>query len=132
MTVRKPNIIVNSLLINDILGNGNGVVEPGETFKLIVNYENTSIAPAKNMSSNIFCSDNRVTIYNPQQLLYDIPPDTKVQAVYEVSFNNEIELGTFVTFYLTYLGDFVPPQNQNISVSCGITGVNDSFRRKQW
>jgi len=127
ITIRKPTIRIASLLINDILGNGNGIIEPGETFKLVVNYENTSIADARNVTSNIFCPDARVTIYNPQQILNDIPAGTQVQAVYEVSFDQTVSLGTFVTFYLTFLGDLIPAQNQSVAVSCGITGMSHDF-----
>jgi len=125
--VRKPALEIAGLLVNDNLGNANGIIEPGETFKLIVNYTNGSQVEARNVTSNIFCADSRVTIHNAEQLLNEIPIGTTMQAVYQVTFGTDIPVGSFVTFYLTYMGDLLTPQNEQIMVSCGTTGMNADF-----
>lgn len=127
LTVRKPALEVASLLVNDFLGNGNGIMEPGETFKLIVNYANASEVEARNVTSNIFCSDTRVTIHNPELLLNDIPMGTSLQAVYQITLSEDIPLNSYITFYLTYLGELLSPINEQILVSCGTTGMNADF-----
>ncbi len=127
LVVRKPDIAITSVYMNDFLANANGIIEPGETIKLIVNYTNISPVEARNITSNIFCSDNRVTIHNPEQLLDIIPVDTSLQAVYLVSLSDEIPNGTYLTFYLTFLGELLNPVNEQIVVSCGTTGMNTNF-----
>lgn len=125
--VRKPQLSIGAVYINDFLSNANGMVEPGETFKLIVNYMNTGNVEARNVTSNIFCSDNRINIQNPEMLLNDIPLGTTMQAVYQVSVSQDMPMGTYITFYLTYLGDLISAQNDQIVVSCGTTGMNADF-----
>ena len=125
--VQKPVLQILDNFMNDSAGNGNGIVEPGETFKLIVNYSNTSEVPATNLTSNINCLDTNVTIANPQLLFSEIPAGTTVQAVYDITLNNNVQNGNFITFYLTYLGDLINAQNKQIQVSVGTTGMSTNF-----
>ncbi len=127
--VSKPAIEISSVFINDLYGNSNGIVEPGETFKLILNYSNISEVEAREVTSNLFCSDERITIHNPELLLNEIPVSKSIQAVYQVSVSDQFPLGSYATFYLTYLGDMLPAQNQQIVISCGTTGMNSDFEQ---
>ncbi len=127
LVVRRPSIEITTLYMNDFLANANGIIEPGETFKLIANYTNNSPVEARNLTSNIFCSDTRVTIHNPEQILDVIPTDTSIQAVYLVSLSEDIPNGTYITMYLTFLGDLLAPVNETITISCGTTGMNANF-----
>ena len=125
--VRKPSLSVEDIFMNDAAGNGNGMAEPGESFKLIVNYKNTTDVPAMNITSNINCLDANVTIGNAQMLINEIPAQTTVQAVYDMTFNNNVQIGSYVTVYLTYLGDLIAAQNKQLMVSVGTTGMSSDF-----
>jgi hypothetical protein len=125
--VKKPALNILKKFINDAQGNGNGIAEPGESFKLIVNFTNNTTVEARNVTSNILCLDTRVTILNPEQILSCIPAGMTAQATYDVTFSNQVQTGNFITFYLSYLGDLIDAQNEQIMVSCGITGMNSTF-----
>lgn len=127
VTVYKPVIQVNSVFLNDFQGNSNGLAEPGETFKMIVNYTNNSDVDTYNLTSNVMCLSEEVFIVNPQQLLTIIPARSTCQAVYEVSLSHNVIVGNNITFYLTYLGDQITAQNQQILLSVGTTGMMADF-----
>jgi len=127
LTIKKPAIAVNGLYINDLQGNANGLAEPNETFNLIVNYINNGSVGAFNLTSNISCLSEEVTITNPQQLISAIPSGTACQAVYEVSLSPNVIVGNNITFYLTYLGDQIAPHNEQIMLNVGTTGMLENF-----
>jgi len=126
-TVQKPEIEISGVYLNDADGNSNGILEPGESAIVIVNYTNNSPVVARNLTSNIVCLDTNVTMLDNAQLLGSIPPGAIVQAAYRFSLSQQAQLGTNVTFYLTYLSDQIAPHNEQLAVSIGTTGLSNDF-----
>ena len=110
-TVRKPAISISNYYINDEAGNHNGLADPGEALKIVVNYENNSPVAAKNLTSYLNCLDANVQLVNVDVLIPQIPSGATVQAVYDVILGENVKMGNFITFYVTYLGDVVNAQN---------------------
>ncbi|MFO8144321.1 MAG: C25 family cysteine peptidase, partial [Candidatus Syntrophosphaera sp.] len=127
LTIRKPSIEVSGIYINDIQGNGNGLSDPDETFSMIVNYTNNGSVDATNLTSNITCMSDEVTITNPGHLIPLIPSNTTCQAVYEVTLSPNVIVGNNLTFYLTYIGDSIDAQNEQILLNVGTTGMMEDF-----
>ncbi|MDD4308782.1 MAG: C25 family cysteine peptidase [Candidatus Cloacimonetes bacterium] len=127
ITVYKPAIEISGVYVNDSAANGNGLIDAGETVLLIVNFNNSSTLEAKNITSNINCMSEFVTISNPSILIPGIPSGSTCQAVYQITVSPEVVVGNYLTFYLTYLGDLIDPQNEQIVASVGTTGMNEDF-----
>ncbi len=127
LTVRKPQVQLSSLYMNDLQGNTNGLIEPGETVKLIVNYANNGEVDAANIISNITCVSEFITIQNPEILLDRIPAQSIRQAVYDVMISPSAVLGSNVTFFVTFQADQIPPQNDQFLVSIGTAGMENDF-----
>jgi len=125
--VKKPVIQMSGIFINDSTGNGNGMADPDETFTLVVNYSNHGNVEALNLTSNITCLSEHVSIVNPQQLIPFIPAGNTAQAAYTVSLSPNVIVGNNLTFYLTYLGDGVTAQNESILLNVGTTGMYEDF-----
>ncbi|MGC9361646.1 MAG: C25 family cysteine peptidase, partial [Candidatus Syntrophosphaera sp.] len=127
LTIRKPSIEVSGVYINDIQGNGNGLSDPDETFSMIVNYTNNGSVDATNLTSNITCMSDDVTIHNPEQIIPVIPANTTCQAVYSVTLSPNVIVGNNITFYLTYIGDSIDAQNEQVLLNVGTTGMMEDF-----
>lgn len=127
LTVHKPAIQISGTFMNDTMGNGNGLIDPGETIELIINYQNGSTLDANNVTSNIMCLSEHVSIANPSQLLSAVPAGGVAQAVYQLSISSEVTVGNNLTFYLTYLGDLIEPHNEQLILSVGTTGMSEDF-----
>ncbi len=127
VTISRASLQIGQIYINDIDGNCNGMAEPGETFKLIVNYANNTAVDTYNLTSNIMCLSEEVTIGNPQQLIPILPANTTSQAVYDVTLSQNVLVGNNLTFYLTYLGDQIPAENEQVMLSVGTTGMLTDF-----
>src|SRR5690606_1836790 len=123
LTVKKPLVEISGVYINDLQGNSNGLAEPGETFNMIVNYYNEGSVDASNITSNITCLSEEVTITNPMQLLPMIGAGKISQAVYEITLSQNVVIGNNITFYLTFLGDQIDAQNEQLLFNVGTTGM---------
>lgn len=127
LTVHKPAIQISGTFMNDTMGNGNGLIDPGETIELVINYQNGSVLDANNITSNIMCLSEYVSIANPSQLLPAVPAGAVSQAVYQINIAPEVIVGNNLTFYLTYLGDLIEPHNEQLILSVGTTGMSEDF-----
>lgn len=127
LTVKKPLVEISGVYINDLQGNSNGLAEPCETFNMIVNYYNEGSVDASNITSNITCLSEEVTITNPMQLLPMIGAGKISQAVYEITLSQNVVIGNNITFYLTFLGDQIDAQNEQLLFNVGTTGMMADF-----
>ncbi|MCB5255183.1 MAG: C25 family cysteine peptidase [Candidatus Cloacimonetes bacterium] len=125
--VHKPSIEISSYYMHDAQGNANGLVDPGESFDLVVNFSNTSDVDAYNLTANIMSMSEHVTILNPGVLLRKVPANGLTQAKYEISISPEAPLGNNLSFYLTFLGELVPATNNHLLISIGTTGMSQDF-----
>ncbi len=126
-TVQKPAVGISKVYLNDLDGNGNGLAEASETIKLVVNYQNNSEVNARNLTSYITCLDANVTLINTDVLIPEIPAGKTVQAVYTLTLGPNVQMGNFITFYLTFLGELISAQNQQVMLSVGSTGMSEDF-----
>ena len=115
------------MFINDSQGNGNGIIEAGESFYLILNYQNNTPVDAQDLISNISCVSENVQILNPQVQIETVEAEGFGQAVYPVTLSDATPLGTFLTFNVTFAGDDIASQNEQLMVSVGTTGLNADF-----
>lgn len=127
LTVKKPSLNIRDYYMNDISGNGNGLVEPGENVKIVVNYQNTSPIDAKYITSNLTCLSEYVTITNSEVLFSNIPAMSLCQAIYDVQISETAPMGNNITFLVTYLGELINPVNEQLIISLGTIGMNEDF-----
>ncbi len=128
LTVHKPDIQYSGMYMNDsISGNGNGLIDPGETLDLIVNFVNHTPVSATNISGTISCLSEFVTIHNSSCIISSLPAGAISQAVYNISISPNVIVGNNLTFYLTYLADLTGIHNEQLVLSVGTTGMNADF-----
>ena len=127
LTIKKPAIEISGIYISDLQGDVDGLADPGETLSLIVNYVNNGSVAAYNLTSNIMCLSDDVTLISSQQLIPSIPAGAMSQAVYEISLSPDVMVGNNLTFYLTYLGEAVDAQNESFLLNVGTTGMFEDF-----
>lgn len=125
--VRKPQLQLLAANISDVLGNGNGSADPGETIELILNLKNNSPLDAHDISCSFSTISPYVTINAQTEIIPLIPAEGIAQAVYQLHLSEDVPLGNNVTFYFTYMGAQVTPETATVSVSVGTTGMSEDF-----
>jgi hypothetical protein len=74
LPVCAPQLTYIDVLIDDAGGNGNGIIDPGETADLTVSVSNGGSGEAGNVTGFMWESDTYVSISDPDGAFGDIPP----------------------------------------------------------
>jgi len=102
-----------SFTISDPLGNNNGKVDPGETFNLILQVDNTGSSSAFNVTGSLSFNDPFLTLLSPTTLNYgDI-----------VAGSNTTRIYTLIADSLCPLGH-IANMGFNISADLGISAIS--------
>jgi hypothetical protein len=109
------SIDVNAVSTDDVLGNRNGFLDPGETIRLrigLTNYttNNISDAPARNVSALLFSDTPGVTVLQPIGTYGTIVSgDTDTNSVsYLLRLSSGFDPGTLINLRLQTFGRFGP------------------------
>jgi len=126
-TVRRPAVSIKNYFVDDSMGNGNGLVEPGEDIRLAVNFINSTAVKAKEISANIMSVSPYVNITSSYENIPMINPGEIAQVIFEISILETAPLGYNITFYVSYLGDMIDAQSDQMMLSVGTTGMSNDF-----
>ncbi|MCF8364999.1 MAG: T9SS type A sorting domain-containing protein [Bacteroidales bacterium] len=89
-----PNLKFVEYIINDAGGNGNGLLDPGETAPMIVTVENNGSADAYDVMATLTSSDQYVSVLTltPQEI-GDLTPDNNGTATFMVTASSSVPAG---------------------------------------
>ncbi|MEI6043424.1 MAG: S8 family serine peptidase [Chloroflexota bacterium] len=101
-TTPIPVLSAASIVSSDVLGNGNGILEPGETISLNIGLLNSGTLAATNISTTLH-STGGVVIGNSTSPYPNILPGATITNTkpYTFTINPNLSYGTLLTFTLT-------------------------------
>jgi hypothetical protein len=127
LMVRRPVLAFCGVTINDIATNANGMLEPGEEALLVLDFRNTTLVPASNLTVSISTTNPHIALLDTINGLAAIPPLATVQIPFRVSVDATGPVGTNVTLGLAYSIDQGIPQSAQVNVRIGSTGLYHNF-----
>jgi len=101
MLVNAPELYTDSFIVNDMTGNNNGILDPGENANLIINVENIGHANSATTFVHLTCDNDDITITNDFVDIGEIAAENSTNAVFELSVDPSLTLGTSVNFDLS-------------------------------
>jgi hypothetical protein len=104
--VHAPVLVYESNVIDDIVGDGNGEPDPGETCDMTVTLKNEGSQEAIQVSADLSCDDPYVTVTASGSDYPDIPPDNSESSLvpYQFSVDSSCSLGHIAEFVLEVTG----------------------------
>ena len=112
----------HSFYISDYDTNFNGIVDSGETVKLVVNLKNASDVHSRFVNGTLSTNNPFVNILNPFVVIDNIAPNAIMQVVHEVTFENGITPNSFVAFQYEASLSNGSPITQQINVPYAMPG----------
>ena len=106
LLVHAPVLVYKSKVIDDIVGNGDGEPDPGETCDMTVALKNEGSQGAVQVSADLICNDPYVTITASGSDYPDIPPNSSESSLvpYQFSADSSCSLGHIAEFILEVVG----------------------------
>jgi hypothetical protein len=137
--VSRPSITYRSYMINDSAGNGDGVADPGENIKLIVNLSNTTNFDIHGVKATITSPGTEVTINSGvveipimtatsiSQFVFDVTLADELSGVSSIPLNLEVTSVNAPTFTRTiHLGVHQAPAMFHSNFDTGLAGWSTS------
>ncbi|MBW6516456.1 MAG: immune inhibitor A [Candidatus Cloacimonetes bacterium] len=84
LTVRRPSAYLSTYLVEEITGNGDGIIDPGETANLILQFTNPSLSTVNNANISVSTTNEYLTINNPNITIGDIPSNHNLQTAVNI------------------------------------------------
>ena len=117
-TINAPLLEIGSLTIDDSeTGNGNGILDPGETVEIIIESSNTGHSDCFNALGIFTTDDSYASIADTVFELDTLVPGTTKNAVFSVTIDELTPVGTNIEFaYLLGSGEYLAQNIFNLSV----------------
>lgn len=127
MIVKRPAVEYSGYLICDLEGDGNGILEPGDTAVLVVNFKNSSLLEARNLSATLSSSDEHVTLIDSSRQIVCVPAGSTVQAAFGFTLASAAAIGAAINLELGFVCDLMSGHSAQIQVPVGTSGLYDDF-----
>jgi len=134
ISVHAPVLIAEELIIDDAAGNNNGRLDPGETATFYITIENEGSSTTPLASATFTCVDPLITILDETYTLGEIDAGSSVDAVYTVTADSEVPVGTPLNFVFNVdAGEYSIQNSFNILVGLIIEDFEtNSFNSFEW
>ncbi len=88
LTVAAPVLTVGSYDIDDVWGgDGDGVLEPGESARLMIEIANDGLAGARSVDATLSTADENVTVTGASAFLGDVEAGSSAHAVFDIEID---------------------------------------------
>ena len=99
--VDSSQLRYQSFLISDYAENFNGVIDPGESVKLIINLRNASVVDARTVNVSLASTVPNLGIVNPVQSIPLIAGNQTRQIVFDLDFSAVVEEDGYLPLHFT-------------------------------
>ncbi len=99
--VNSAQLHYHSFFISDYESNFNGVIDPDEAVKLIINLHNSSVVDARNISVSLDSAIPNLSIANPQQTIPLIAGNQIRQLVFDLDFEGVTSDAGYLPLHFT-------------------------------
>jgi hypothetical protein len=123
LLLNAPAFTWGGIDISDVLGNSNGMVDPGESVTLSFPFTNTGHAAAANITTAIVIV-NGMNVAEPEQTSFtSVAPGETVDIVYFITFSSQIPAGSTINISsMLFSGDY--SSTNNYALTLGIVSEN--------
>ncbi len=99
ITIHAPDLVTGNVVVDDSQsGNGNGMLDPGETADIIITVDNAGHSEAIDANSTLVSASPEITINTASVSSGNIPEGGSVNVVFNVSVSSSTPSGTAINF----------------------------------
>ncbi|MCB5271238.1 MAG: C25 family cysteine peptidase [Candidatus Cloacimonetes bacterium] len=125
--VDSSQLHYHSFLISDYEGNFNGVVDPGEAVKLIINLRNSSIVDASEVLVTLDSTVPNLSIANAAQTIPVIAGNQIRQIVFDLDFADVVEENGYLPLHFTATPLSGEPTDVTLHIPYNLPNVEHDF-----
>lgn len=120
-------MMYNSFMVNDADANYNGIIDPLETVKIIINMNNHADVQARDVQATLSTASPDVIISEPIITHNTIEANAVMQFVYELQFIGTASVGNYVPFQFNVSMSNGLPVNTNLMIPYNMANIFNDF-----
>ncbi len=120
-------LVFESFLINDADTNYNGIIDPLETVKLVLNINNQADVQALDIQATLSTASQDLIIGDPIIFMSVIEPNAVMQFVFELQFEGTAALGEYIPFQFNASASNGLPLNTNLMIPYNMANIFNDF-----
>jgi len=124
VVINAPEIHYDLITVTEVSGDGDGVVEPGETGNIVFNFTNNGHAITPNITGLLNTTDNNVTIITESQSIGQINADASFFVSTNFDISSAAQIGDFVTITCSAQA---APYSKSVEVSFYLGDATEDF-----
>lgn len=123
LNVNKPSLGLASYLIQELDGNDNGQIDPGETINLVLDFVNPTMSIVKNITLNISSTHENLSINTPYLDMGDIDIDSTLQQPVSITIDESCPAGEIIPISLAIDADNITTINKVINIGVSLQDI---------
>jgi hypothetical protein len=127
LNVHRSTLEMTTAMVSDEAGNNDGIMDPGENIKLIINMFNNTVSPAESIAAVLTSESEFATIITSDGNYGTILPGGNMQRAFDVSIAANAPQQNAIWFRLTLTGPNQDAQVFNFPVGVGYWGFENDF-----
>ena len=96
LSISRPSLTFSSYIIEELVGNGDGFIDPGETGNFILDFSNPTMTEVMNTTVGISSESEYITINTTEISLGNIPKQAHLQKGVEFSISSDCPAGEHI------------------------------------
>jgi len=125
--VDSSQLRYNSFLISDYEGDFNGVIDPNEAVKLIINLRNASAVDARAVNVTLDSTVPNLSIANPEKTIPLISGNQIMQIVFDLDFADVVEEAGYLPLHFTATPLSGEAIDVNLNIPYNLPNVEQDF-----
>ncbi|HNQ44312.1 MAG TPA: gingipain R, partial [Candidatus Cloacimonadota bacterium] len=133
ITINAPELSFGVIMVDDVDGNDNGRIDPGELFTISIPFTNSGNATALALHGTIMVSGGEHLIFPILNDFAVVPQGSGFELVNQIALSSQIPAGTTIqiTAMITF-GDYLALHNYNIVVGIIAEDFESGFTNFPW
>lgn len=117
LTVRTPNLQIGNLYVNELSGNNNGILDPGETANIAIMLNNLGLVASPAGSASITCSNPGITINTGTTTFTAIAGSGSAVLNFNITASPSIDVGTAVGLNISAVaGEYSVARTETVAI----------------
>jgi len=133
ITLNAPAFTWGSVIVQDFLGNNNGMVDPGESVTLKIPFTNTGHAQANDIGTALVINGARNVSEPIVTDFVAIPPNGSGEVEYFVTFSSQIPSGSVIDMStMLFSGEYSSHKSYSLTLGLLMEGFETNFAGFSW
>jgi len=127
LNISKPEVLLTEYRLFETDGDGDGILDPGETANLALSFENPTNSDVLDAIVNLTSTNDWILIENTEANIGTIPANSNLQAAFTVSIDEDCPEGSILPLTMLLTANNISTLSKNIKIGIAVEDFTLDF-----